>query len=441
MALVDPVLPWRSGGLAFASFGMMPFALAGAGSAAWIGGLGVACRLLLVAAGWLAIGNRSLRRQLADARRWYDEALDSMAEGFALFGPDERLVYRNRRHVECFPRTGWLRVPGVRMSELRDAAIKHGEFKGIDGSNGAAWIAAQQAIFGAGGRSEYELSDGRHMVAVTRPTPDGGRVVVWHDVTERKRLERELEHRATHDILTGLPNRAMFRDELRRARARAERDGSELAVMLLDLDHFKEANDTHGHAVGDDLLVEVARRLDAAVRAGDFVARLGGDEFAILAAWPAGTSKVERLAHRILRRLAEPVHLGGGVLRPSGSIGFALYPADPGGADLLLERADQALYRAKHSGRGTWAGGKVEWAGPIRAGVSADRFAAAVERGELDVDYQPILGLDTLDVVGVEALVRWNHPERGRLPARAFMPLAERSQAINALTRYVRRCR
>ena len=323
-------MAWRSGGgLALAGLVIALLAVGGTPSAvtaAWVGGLG--STLLLGAVAWSVTGNRSLHRQLADARRRYDDALDSMAEGFALFGPDERLVYCNRRYVECFPRTGWLRVPGVPMSVLRDAAIKHGEFKDVDSSNGAAWIAAQQAIFGAGGRAEYEFADGRHMVSVTRPTPDGGRVVVWHDVTERKRLERELEHRATHDTLTGLPNRAMFRDELRRARARAERDGSELAVMLLDLDHFKEANDSHGHAVGDRLLVEVARRLDAAVRAGDFVARLGGDEFAILAAWPAGGSKVERLAHRILRRLGEPVRLGGGILRPCGSIGFAVYPAD-----------------------------------------------------------------------------------------------------------------
>ena len=149
-----------------------------------------------------------------------------MAEGFALFDADERLVYCNQRYLDCFPRTAALRVPGARLVDLRRAAIAAGEFKNVDPSNGDAWTAQQRALFEHGGRSEYEFADGRCMVAMNRKTPDGGTVVVWHDVTERKRLERELEHRATHDSLTGLPNRLMFRDEFRRARARAERNGT-----------------------------------------------------------------------------------------------------------------------------------------------------------------------------------------------------------------------
>jgi diguanylate cyclase (GGDEF)-like protein len=381
--------------------------------------------------------NRLLRARLAEVRRRFDDAFESMAEGLVLFDAEERLVCCNRRYLDCFPRTAWMRVPGARIADLRAAAIKFGEFKGVDPGNGSAWTAAQQSIYRDGGRAEYELADGRYMVTVTRKTPDGGRVVVWHDITDRKRLERELEHRATHDNLTGLPNRAMFRDELRRARARAERDGTELAVMLLDLDLFKEVNDTHGHAVGDELLAEVAQRLEAAVRAGDFVARLGGDEFAILAAWPAGTSQVESLAPRILQRLTKPLHLGRAMLRPSASIGVAVYPTDPSGAEQLLEHADRALYSAKAAGRGTWATLKAGKTSPRRPLMSGEHLVSAIERNELDLDYQPILAGDTLDVVGVEALVRWNHPQLGRLPARAFLPLAERSVAITALTRSV----
>lgn len=405
--------------------------------ALWPVALGLACAVAVTALAVLHHRNRRLRAALADLHRRFDDAFESMAEGLALFDPQERLVYCNRRYLDCFPRTAWMRVPGARIADLRAAAITFGEFKGVDQSNGSAWAAAQQSICRDGGRAEYELADGRYMVTVTRKTPDGGRVVVWHDITDRKRLERELEHRATHDNLTGLPNRAMFRDELRRARARAERDGTELAVMLVDLDLFKEVNDTHGHAVGDELLVEVAQRLEAAVRAGDFVARLGGDEFAILAAWPKETSDVERLAPRVLHRLAKPLHLGRAMVRPSASIGVAVYPTDQSGAEQLLEHADRALYSAKAAGRGTWATLKAGKASPRRPLMSGERLASAIERGELDVDYQPILATDTLDVVGVEALVRWNHPQLGRLPARAFLPSAERSVAIAALTRSV----
>ncbi len=397
-----------------------------------------ACGFLLLAAVLVLVRrNRSLRSALAGVRRRYDDAFECMADGLVLFDADGRLVYCNRRYLECFPRTAWLRVPGARIGELREAAIRYGEFKGVDASNGATWSAAQRAIFNEGGQSEYAFADGRHMVAATRQTPDGGRVVVWHDITARKRLERELEHRATHDSLTGLPNRAMFRDELRRARARAERDSTELAVMLLDLDLFKEVNDTHGHAVGDELLAEVAQRLEGAVRAGDFIARLGGDEFAILAAWPARASQAEGLAHRVLQRISEPFHLGRSLIRPSASIGFAVFPGDSSCAEQLLEHADRALYAAKAAGRGTWASlkaGKIAARGPL---MSGERLVSAIERNELDVDYQPILAGGTLEVVGVEALVRWNHPERGRLPARAFLPMAERQPSITALTRCV----
>ena len=388
--------------------------------------------------------SRSLRQRLRAqatrleaAERRFDDALESMAEGFVLFDAEERLVYCNRRYLDCFPRTAALRVPGARLADLRRAAIALGEFKDVDAAKAEAWLATQRTLFAQGGRGEYEFANGRCMVAVNRKTPDGGTVVVWHDVTERKRLERELEHRATHDLLTGLPNRVMFRDELRRARSRAERQGTELSVMLVDLDHFKEINDTHGHAVGDEVLVEMARRLAKGVREGDFVARLGGDEFAVLAAWPARVGEAETLAQRLIECLAEPLRLGALTLHASGSVGFCVYPEDPGGLDQLLAGADRALYAAKAAGRGTWARAGDGGDGAVRGEAPGRRLVHAVERGELDLDYQPILTSDTLEVVGVEALVRWNHPERGRLPAGLFIRAAEHGPAILPLTRFV----
>ena len=376
--------------------------------------------------------------KLADAERRVEAALDSTAEAFVLFDAEERLVYCNRRYLECFPRTAALRVPGARLPDLRRAAIAAGEFKDVDAGNMDGWLAEQRRLFHEGGQSEYEFADGRCMVAMNRKTPDGGTVVVWHDVTERKRLQRELEHRASHDALTGLPNRVNFHDELLRARARAERHGTALGVFLVDLDHFKEINDAHGHAVGDEVLAVVARRLVAAVRAGDFVGRLAGDEFAVLAEWPATGGEAGALAQRLVDEIAAPLRLGTLSLRPTASVGLRVYPEDPGDPDQLLANADRALYAAKAAGRGTWANSPY---GPGIGGLGTElpigELVQGVERGELDLDYQPILASDTLEVVGVEALVRWNHPEQGRLPAGAFIRAAERGPAILPLTRFV----
>jgi diguanylate cyclase (GGDEF)-like protein len=192
-------------------------------------------------------------------------------------------------------------------------------------------------------------------------------------ITERKRLELELERRAARDPLTGLANRALFAADLKRALARAARDGGRLAVMLVDLDRFKEVNDTYGHAVGDALLVEVAHRLEGAVREGDLVARLGGDELAGLATGSAHDHGFGAHAERIVARLAEPLRLGDLELAPSASLGLAVHPDEPGGPEDLLAAADRALYAAKAAGRGGWAGGSARPTAttPVRAGLAA----------------------------------------------------------------------
>jgi len=196
------------------------------------------------------------------------------------------------------------------------------------------------------------------------------------DVTERKRLELELERRATRDPLTGLANRALFAADLKRALARAARDGGRLAVMLVDLDRFKEVNDTHGHAAGDALLVEVARRLEGAVREGDLVARLGGDEFAVLATGTAQDRGFAVLADRIVARLAEPLPLGDRELAPGASLGLAVHPDEPGGPEELLAAADRALYAVKAAGRGGWAGGPARPAAVATAPAARPKLAA-----------------------------------------------------------------
>ncbi|RSM73118.1 diguanylate cyclase [Actinoplanes sp. ATCC 53533] len=254
-----------------------------------------------------------------------------------------------------------------------------------------------------------------------------------HDATE---LQEQLVHEAYHDALTGLASRALFRERLLES---LERDpaGAGAAVLLLDLDGFKEINDSLGHAAGDALLVQVAARLRAAVREGDTVARFGGDEFAVLVESGTARADAETVAARIAAALQEPVLLGGRELHVAVSIGLAC-GADAAGTDQLLRNADLAMYRAKSAGGAGLAAydpgmltGLVE-----RLELEAD-LRLALERAELTLHYQPTVDLRTGEIVGFEALVRWQHPTRGMIPPLDFIGIAEATGLIVPLGRWV----
>jgi diguanylate cyclase (GGDEF)-like protein/PAS domain S-box-containing protein len=264
----------------------------------------------------------------------------------------------------------------------------------------------------------------------------GGLVVNARDVTERKQYETQLLHEALHDPLTGLPNRALLEDRLEQALSRAQRLGAEVAVMFLDIDHFKLVNDSSGHAIGDLLLVETARRLEAATRASDSVVRFGGDEFVVLCEDTA-LEEARALAQRIRSRLSQPVAIDGQSFFLDVSVGIAhARPTDDVGS--LLQAADTAMYVAKEQGRG-----RVEVFAPELREVASARAAlladlhGALEAGEVAVEYQPIVRLDDGACVGVEALMRWKHPVQGAIPPEQFVPLAEESGLIVDLGRAV----
>jgi diguanylate cyclase (GGDEF)-like protein len=256
---------------------------------------------------------------------------------------------------------------------------------------------------------------------------------------EAERIERQLRHDALHDGLTGLPNRACFVERLRHAAERARRDPSDsFAVLFVDLDHFKVVNDSFGHLAGDELLVEAARRLAACLRSVDTLARLGGDEFALLLEEVREPSDAARVAERLHNALRSPMIIRDSEVFTSASIGIALWGKLEEPPQHLLRSADLAMYRAKEHGRDRFEvfDPRMHVAAMERLRLEMD-LRRAIERDQLLLYYQPVVSLASGSVVAVEALIRWQHPERGLIPPLDFIPVAERTGLIGEIGRWV----
>jgi diguanylate cyclase (GGDEF)-like protein len=267
-----------------------------------------------------------------------------------------------------------------------------------------------------------------------------GIVLTLRDVSERTNLEEELKHQAFHDALSGLANRGLFQDRLEHALARAARSKTSLAVLFLDLDDFKLINDSLGHTAGDALLVAVAGRLSASLRSGDTAARFGGDEFAVLVEETTGPEEACQAAERLIAALCAPLVIEDHQIQVRASVGIALSQAGHEDPTELMQAADVAMYAAKARGKGRYEVYQPDLQAAIvrRLDRTAD-LQRAIEGREFVVHYQPIVSLDGGNTVGLEALVRWRHPENGLLLPEEFIALAEETGLIVPLDRWVLR--
>ncbi|HEX7979421.1 MAG TPA: EAL domain-containing protein [Gemmatimonadaceae bacterium] len=366
--------------------------------------------------------------------------LESTADGILAADGMGHITLFNRRFVELW------RIPkDIAESRDDDRALAHMVKQLRDPESFLRKVHELYASPEAESFDELEFLDGRVFERYSVPQRvDGGsvgRVWSFRDVTQRKAAERQLLHDAFHDALTFLPNRSRFTELLRRSIGRARLDdGYAFAMLFLDLDRFKVVNDSLGHAVGDQLLVAVARRLEQAVRPGDTVARLGGDEFTVLIDNAHTVMEVTRVAERILVELQRPFYLQGQDVFVSASVGIALSGSGYQMPDDLLRDADLAMYRAKANGKSRYEvfDQKMHARAVALLQLETD-LRMALEREEFRILYQPVISLRTGRVAGVEALVRWEHPQRGLVSPDDFLTVAEETGLVVPMGNWVLR--
>jgi diguanylate cyclase (GGDEF)-like protein len=370
-------------------------------------------------------------REMGIQNKRFDAALNNMSQALCMVDASDRLVVYNQRFADLFA-LEVAPIPGILFTDVIELASSarlkqvHARQRGLPADGPAVGFV-------------QDLTDSQTVSVSHQPIPEGGWVATYEDITQRRQAEAQITYLAHHDPLTGLVNRVFFGQQLDSALARIARRGGTFAVQCLDLDGFKDVNDSFGHPIGDALLREVGRRLAANAREGDIVARLGGDEFAILQR-EVGHGKEGILAARITEVLAERFDIDGLEIFITTSIGIAVAPTDGTNGDELMKNADLALYQAKLGGKNMFRAFEADMdaARRIRRGLEVD-LRKALANGEFEVYFQPIVDARRVAITGFEALLRWNHPGRGMVQPGVFIPIAEAIGLISELGEWVLR--
>jgi diguanylate cyclase (GGDEF)-like protein len=359
-------------------------------------------------------------------------ALEGMPQGLIMFDSGLRLIVCNAYYAQMYGLRAGHAQPGTPLRAILEHQLETGTSPiNVENFVESTLASASMPTLGV---VEYQLHDGRIISVVNAPLSTGGGVTIHIDVTEKRNSEKQIAFLAHHDALTELANRVQLREHIEKSLKYLDR-GKKLSVLCLDLDHFKDINDTLGHSVGDSLLCAVAGRLRELVRDDDLVSRTGGDEFSIVQAGAEQPSAAPAvLAARVVEVLSVPFDLGDHHVVIGASVGVAIAPDDGNDVDQLLKNADMALYRAKDDGRGRFHFFESEMDAKAQARRMLELdLRKAVAGGEFEVFYQPIVNLAENKISGFEALLRWNHPTRGRVQPDEFIPLAEETGLIVAI--------
>jgi diguanylate cyclase (GGDEF)-like protein len=378
------------------------------------------------------------QRSLVLQNERFDAALTNMSQGLCMFDADEKLVIFNPRFADIYGIPPEKISPGMTTRTLLELAFDSSKATDVDPEG---TLALQRSFIreGKAGLVVERLTDGRRVAISHRPMPDGGFVATFEDITGRLLAEEKIKHLAHYDALTDLPNRVTFYERMGTILAHLRRSES-AAILSLDLDHFKNVNDTLGHPIGDLLLQAAAERMRSCVRGEDVVARLGGDEFAIVQVSSEQPTSITALSSRLIEVVGAPYELDGRQVVVGVSVGIAVAPADGDKPDALMKNADLALYRAKADGGGVYRFFEVAMDARMQARRALELdLRKAIVNGEFEVYYQPIVDVKTGRITSCEALIRWQHPERGMVNPLEFIPVAEETGLIGLIGEWVLR--